>query len=853
MANVIEIRVRATDETAPVYDKTKLDAAAAGRDSGAAYTSAFASHVRSAGGEDIASSIGSSIEDAIPQDVLGPASAEGERIRENAKKTGEAAGQDMGESMSPLLATAIVGGLSVGAPLILGAFGGVMAGVTALALRNNAVISKDFQDLGQTAGDALSQAVAPAAGTLNQALTSVTTTVKGLEPQLQGLFVNAEPDISAVASGIDAFATNILPGMSAALANSQGIVADLGQGLGSLGSGVGGMFQGLTRDAYTTGAGMESLLDTVGHLASTLGSVLGSAASVGSTALMGLDPVLNTTLSLVQKVASPGVVGAGAGLFAAFKLDPSISTGLSKAAGGVSTLALKSMDADGVFGKMSGALAGTSSALEKGASVMSGPWGLAIGAGVGLVTGLVGSLINASHATDALTLSQQGLQQAAAQDGGKAGQATAAFVAQQEAASSLSDTAKAAGVSTSLWTQAVLGSADAQGQVIAAVNKANQAQQNQTLTTDEAAKSSGKFADEMQGAETAAQANAAANNTLTDANQKLINSMNAQTKQVADAISKQTDYQKAMADVMDTTQLFTASLQASYQQETAQAQASAINTVAALHLGSAYTGLSQTLAANVTDYTLASTAAQAYSTVLTALNGTTMGLDNAQNTLAQQMLNAKASFAQNKYSLDLSTQAGINNRQALTQAATAIQQLGDAEEQKTGSIDDANKVMKDQENAFIAATGATGKAKQAIEQYIDELLKIPGERSTTIKISLTGGGSSYGNVKGDTATYATGGAYGGAAATGGIRSNLVTVGERGTELVRMPFGSTVIPHSNLESMAATGNLGGGSTHGGSDTGPLEISTVGAEDAVAKLVMYLIRIGKIQIKKKAIVG
>ena len=798
--------------------------------------------------------LGEGIEDAVPADTLGPDSPAGEKIRENAKKTGQAAGKDMGGGMSPLLVTALAGGLAAGAPLILGAFGGVMAGVTGLALKNNAVIKQDFGQLGTAAQQTLAQSVAPAAATLNASLVQVEGTVKGLTPQLRGMFVDAEPDITAMASGLGNLVTGVLPGMDDALKNSQGIVADLGASMGPLGEGIGQMFQGLTRDANTTGAGMESLLGTVGHLAGTLGGVLGSAASAGGAALMGLDPILNGTLTLVQKVANSGTVGAAGGLFAAMKFDPAIKSGLDSAAGSLSKYASTAVTAEGEATRLGRAASGVAGALEKGASVAGGPWGIAIGGAIGLATGLAGALYNASHASDALKVSQQGLQDAVSKDGNTAGVATAAYIAQQDAANGLSDTAKSAGVSMGLWTQAVLGNGDAQKQVVAAVDKANQSQQSAKLASDEAARSSGKFSGELQGAQTAAQGAAAANNTLTDANAQLINSMNAQTKQVADAISKQTDYQKAMDAVTNSTTLFQASMTASYNQMVASSQQAGLNATAMLDLGGSSVVLAGQIDATVTAYTEATTEAQAYSTVLSALNGTTMSVDQAQNTLAEQMVKAEKSFAKNKYSLDLSTAAGVANRQALVQAATAIQALGDAEYQKTNSINDANKAMKDQETAFVNATGAVGKAKDAVYQYIDGILKIPSQQTTTLTIVENFGGGNTGGGRGLTggptaSKYATGGAYGGAAATGGARGNLVRVGEQGDELVRMPFGATVIPHSNVESMAASGALGGGQI---GKVG-VEISFGGNIDgAFATAFMNLVRTNKIQILKKAIV-
>jgi hypothetical protein len=948
VANVIEIRIRATDETAPVYDKTKLEAAAAGRDSGAAYTSGFASHVRGEGGSDMSQSLAASlagamgsktgadlgdeigdqitdsisdtvgrelgekvedpikrsgstsgtafssafqgqlgqglassglagmaqqegerftasfskgaksgmedanlagivgdafgdIEDAIPPDTLGPDSPAGQKIRENAKKTGQEAGKDAGEGMSPVMVTALAAGLSVGGPLILGAFSGIMVGVAALALKNNAVIAKDFSNLGSAAENAFTEAAAPLAGTMHQALMGLETDVSGLEPQLKGLFANAEPDITAVTSGIGAFASNILPGMSSALKDSQVIVSDLGQSLGGLGAGVGGMFQGLTRDAYTTGAGLQSLLGTVGHLASTLGGVLGSAASVGSTALMGLDPILNTTLSLVQRLANPATVGAMAGLFAAMKLGGetgAITSGLSSAAGKLSTFAEGAVDAEGEVSGLGRAAGGLSGVLKSGASVMSGPWGMAIGAGIGLATGLAGAIINASHASDALTLSQQGLDQAVSQDNGHIGQATAAYVAAQAQSDGLAKSAAAAGVSLQTWTQAVIGNKAAQLDVVMSVQNLNQLTENQATATADAATQTGKYSGELQDAHSTVIGQAAATDRLTAANQQVLTSMTAQNQQITQAVQKQANLTEATNILANATDIFGASLNEAYQQLVSTAQQSALTSVASMNLGASSVDLSQKLAATETAYTEATSAAQGYSTILTALNGTTMSVDQAQNTLAQQMNSAKTSFVQNKESLDLSTAAGVANRQALVSAATAIQALGDAEYQKTGSINDANKAMRDQEQAFVDATGAVGKQKTAIEQYIDSLLKIPTSETTTITQVYTSKTSGQVEMKGGGGdkAEATGGAYGGAAATGGVRSNLVMVGEHGTELVRMPFGSTVIPASNVQSMAASGAMSG---PGGRATIELEFS--GADQEFLTFIRKVIRV------------
>lgn len=819
------------------------------RDQGEKFSISFGQGVKdSIADANLAGILGDALGDST-EDVIGPDSTPGKKIKDDAKKTGQEAGQDMGESMSPLIATAIGGAAAVGAPLLLAGMGVAFAGVAALALKNNVVIKNDFANVASSAEKSFTSAAAPLTGTLHQALVGVGQTAQQIEPQLKGMFVNVQPDITAVAGGVDSFAKGVLPGLSSALGGSQVIVSDFSNSLGPLGSNVGGFFQGLTRDANTTGAGLESLVGTAGHLVSTLGGTLGSAASVGSTALMGLDPVINTTLSLIQKIDSPGVVGAGAGLFAAFKIDPSIQSGLMSFSSKLGDFAKGSVNAEGEMSGLGKAASGLGGAFEKSAGVVGGPWGLAIGAGIGLATGLAGAIINASKASDALTLSQQGLDQAVQQDNGHIGAAVGAYVAAQAQADGLATSATNAGVSLATWTQAVIGNKGAQDQVTASVKAANQVVQNQTTVADASTQVTGRFGDSQQIAATRAQAYAASQNTLTDKNKQLLASMQAENAQIVQAVTKQAQLQAATNALTNSTDIFTASLGAQHQAQIASEQQTALASVASMNLGTSQVTLSQKIYQAEIAYQGATTGAQGYQTALTALNGTTMNMDQAQVTLAQQMLNAKTSFAQNKYSMDLSTQAGINNKQALNQAATAITAMGVAQYQATGDINKGNSTIQQQVDAFVKATGATGKAKTAIEQYLDQISKIPANKSTNVTVRITDPGVL--NKLNDPRLSEAHGGNIGAAATGGARGALTLVGEQGPEMVNLPYGSSVMTNSNLNSMMAGGF---GASIGGGSGGVLQIEFAGNTDtAFATFFTQLVRTGKIKIKRQAIVG
>lgn len=73
------------------------------------------------------------------------------------------------------------------------------------------------------------------------------------------------------------------------------------------------------------------------------------------------------------------------------------------------------------------------------------------------------------------------------------------------------------------------------------------------------------------------------------------------------------------------------------------------------------------------------------------------------------------------------------------------------------------------------------------------------------------------------------------AASGGARGGLVEVGEEGNELVRLPYGSTVIPHGQSEQMIAGMSGGGGVT-----THRLVIDFTGAENKFKSFMRDIIK-------------
>lgn len=639
---------------------------------------------------------------------------------------------DTQEGMSKLIVAAIVGGAAVGAPALVAGVDAAFTAITAKALAGNAVIKADYSDIASRAQAALRQATAPLAPELNQALGEVEDEIGRLQPAVDGLFANAGPDLEQFADGVDNLAAGILPGLSKALGNSHDLVADVSAGLGQLGTGAGNFLDGLTRDSSTTGRGLEAVIGTASHALGTLGNIAGSASSAISADLLAVTPAVDGALDAIDKLTSPATIGAAGGAFAAWKLGGPLESGLQSISNKFTDVAAKASGAGGVLGRTAGAAEGAATGFGKMADVVGGPWGIAIGAGVGLLSGLAGSLMGTLDATKAVTVSAQDLQNAVAQDGGAAGAATASYITATDAANGLSNAAAAAGVGQAQWTEAVLGSKDATDKIINSVGLLNQAQlDQQTDMVKSNAATSGASQDVKDLQIAQAQAAESANG-LSDANQKIVNSLRAQQKQVADAVAAQTKYEIAMADVTNSENLFNASLTAAYNQLVANAQASALTTVGTLNLGNANYEVTSSLDATVTAYGLAQAQGNAYAQVLQALDGQVQGLLTSEAAFTTALSGVSAAARANGTSLDVSTTKGAANITALTGIATAADKAAAAvyqnETSTKGSIlayQDATAKLGAEKDAFEAAADKAGYNKQQVEQLANELFKLP--------------------------------------------------------------------------------------------------------------------------------
>ncbi len=654
-------------------------------------------------------------------EMLAPDSPVGESIVDQGDETGKKAGKKMGESasegMSPLLIGAFTAAATLGPAAILAGMSVAVVGLGALVVKSNADIQATYQHLASDVGDTLKTATAPLVPAVEASLVEVDSAVKTVAPTLKALFTDAEPDMYVFTQGVTGLAEQFLPRFTQAVNDSRGIVADFSQGLPELGAGLGNFFTGLTVDSQATGRGLQDFESLTGTALGTAGHVIGSFSAAASTALSAVVPAADGVLTVIDKLASPATIGALAGGLAVKQWGSGIQSGLQSVSNGFLNVAAKAEGASGLVGAAGNVAEKASGGFSTMADVMGGPWGIAIGAGVGLLGGFVASM-------DQSVASASDFTAAIAQDSGQIGSNTESIIQQTLAKSNLNDMSKTLGLTQAQLIEYASGDAKVQQQVAAAYDATTKSLQQSEQAQRVSAGRSGANA-----------LNPSAESISKLAQQKA--ALDAVTTAVAAAVKQDNDQSAALLAAEHATNVFTQQVDAAKIALGTSAQAALVNATALNQTLPVQGRLSAAAINAALAYQQTTTATSAYTSALQALDGTTMSVDQAQNTLAQQMLTAKTSFASNKDSLDKNTQAGIDDRTALVSAAQAITALGTAQYQQTGNINTANKTIQQQIDKFVAATGATGKAKAAIEQYLGSIAKIPANTSTTVHVDTS--------------------------------------------------------------------------------------------------------------------
>jgi hypothetical protein len=187
-------------------------------------------------------------------------------------------------------------------------------------------------------------------------------------------------------------------------------------------------------------------------------------------------------------------------------------------------------------------------------------------------------------------------------------------------------------------------------------------------------------------------------------------------------------------------------------------------------------------------------------------------LHGVQVAADKEMLEAKEAidavgeaFDENGKKIRGNSQAALKNRIAMADAAKEAVEAADAYREQTGDAEGAAKMLEQMRRAMVKATGATGAERKEVERLSKELYSLP--KVTNLRVIVhTEGELEHRRGERSSSGRAHGGITG--AETGGARGSWTWVGERGPELVKLPFGSMVYPHGQSMNMAQ--KSGGGS-------------------------------------------
>ncbi len=272
--NVVEIKVKSTDDVKPGFDKAKEEAERSGDEAGRSWSSRFAS--------------------AIKND-------------NSSGRAGISAGNGFLRGFVsfavPGLKTALITAASAGLAALpaIGAIGGagLMIGLGAMIASKIPAVAKQFKDFGTQAMGVLKGAVQPMIAPMLAALHQLAAFLGNIAPLLHQAFAAAGPLIEPLAAGLEGIVAGVLPGFIALLRAAQPALAAFANLLSGLGSSLGAMFAAFAPAVKASsdviamlGGLLNGLLPIIGHLAASFASTLGPVLLAFGNAIHALSPAI---------------------------------------------------------------------------------------------------------------------------------------------------------------------------------------------------------------------------------------------------------------------------------------------------------------------------------------------------------------------------------------------------------------------------------------------------------------------------------------------------------------------------------------------------------------------------------
>jgi TP901 family phage tail tape measure protein len=329
------------------------------------------------------------------------------------------------------------------------------------------------------------------------------------------------------------------------------------------------------------------------------------------------------------------------------------------------------------------------STIGRFGTIMAGPWGLAIGAGITVLGGLIAALGATGGASEDAASYTDDLTGALKESNGAINDNIRALAAQKAADTAIGDSnllavAKAAGISLPTVTDALLGNRHA--------------------------------LDEVNGA---LDAYGGASVTFDENGNRVVNTLSTQNRNAEEARAKFGELAPALALAGEKNKDVAAATK-----ETGDAQAAAADTTAAL-------AGAMSDSADATDS--AADAAKGLSDALDALNGPALNAREAARQLQEAYDAAAKSIAENGRNLDVTTEAGRNNQEALDGIAKAAMDQANAIAASGGSYDAFRNSLESSRQNLIATAVRMGATKEEAQTLADQILAIPDAAEVDIR------------------------------------------------------------------------------------------------------------------------
>jgi TP901 family phage tail tape measure protein len=127
-------------------------------------------------------------------------------------------------------------------------------------------------------------------------------------------------------------------------------------------------------------------------------------------------------------------------------------------------------------------------------------------------------------------------------------------------------------------------------------------------------------------------------------------------------------------------------------------------------------------------------AAENLAKAIDALNGPTLNVREATRGYQSALDAATASIAEHGKNLDIDTEAGRENAEALDSVATAAMEQANAIYANTGSYDAFRSSLEDARGSLFDQATAFGMTDEEARKYVDTVLRIPDEATTGLEL-----------------------------------------------------------------------------------------------------------------------